>query len=414
MKKKIVYVSSRPPFPMIGGREHMIVQSLKFLSEEFDVHVLCFHSRGESVLVQSILDVGVKSVELVAMAGSVEFVRNVFLRSNNSFQENLYYSKNTKQYILHYINALNPAVVICDMLRTSQFVKGLSVPLIVDFDDMLSSRYEKIINGNSEFSSLGTYADRLPFYLRWLESSARNLIVGFERRRIEAAECLAFQYADLIIFTSPVEARKANEKYNSNKALGISQQVNVTQNCICTFSNKNENIKLLFIGNMTTAQNLASLSIIVGEILPLLRVIPNLSLKVIGKFDQRAEYIIKNEKRVELLGFVENVIDVAQGCTLALMPVAFGTGVKTKVLDAMSMGLPVITNDVGAEGIDVVSGTNILIANSNTELATSVTTLLKSDALLADISSAGREYVNRFHSYSFLKNRYINFVKSVL
>jgi len=406
-KAKVLYVSSRPPFPKIGGREVMISQSLSFLSCDFDVDVVCFHGENEVVDIESIIELGVNSVELISMSSTFNIIKNLFFRLDKSIQENLYFSETTNKKILSIVENVNPDVIICDMLRTSQFFYDTKKPLIVDLDDVLSNRYKKMLDRGVDYSTVGTFSSRIPPLLRGIEKYARVWIVKFELSRIERAEAKAIKYANALILTSPIEASEVNLIHNIKKAYGISQCV---QSKTKLFSLGND---LLFIGNMTTAQNLASFEFILKDILPNLNK-ADLKLKVIGSFDHRAVEMVGELENIELMGFVNDLTDAVSSCKVALMPVTFGTGVKTKILDALSMGIPVVTNATGAEGLAIINEKHALIQESGSDLAESVIRIIEDSIISKRLAEEGRNYVLENHSFNFLMRRYNRIVDSVL
>ena len=407
MVAKIIYVASRPPFPKVGGREHMIAQSLEFLSEEYEVHVICFHGRDESVNENLIIELGVSSVTAITMASPLELAKNLVFRFTQSIQENLYYSSAIEKHLLQAVEGIKPDVIICDMLRTSQFFYDTDMPLVVDLDDVLSNRYMKMLDGGARFSSLGSFSERIPKLLAWVEVLARKYIIGYEYARIKKAEERALRIADAIILTSPLEADELNIKYSTSKATGVSQSVSTKATALPEGGN------LLFVGNMTTAQNLASLENIVFDIMPKLNLI-SVKLMVVGRFDARAERIVVGRNDVVLLGFVENLDDVLKDCKVALMPVSFGTGVKTKILDAMAMGIPLVTNAVGVEGLSVSNEVHALISKDDPSAAENVNRLFCDSDLCKRLASNSRVYIEDKHSYEGLKERYNNIISGIL
>lgn len=409
--KKILYVCSRPPFPTIGGREHMIVQSLKFLVSEFDVHVACFAGRNEIFHETPILELGVSKVTKISMPSSLIVLKNLVVRGECSIQENLYYSASNEKLIVSLVRESKADLVVSDMLRAAQFCFGLKVPVVVDLDDILSKRYQKMLELGTRFSSLGTFSDRIPKAFYWGEKLLRKVVISFEQGRIADAEARAITNSSAIILTSPLEAEFVNNQFNTMKATGVSQCVTLREKVESSKANN-----LLFIGNMTTAQNLASLEYIAKEVLPLIsnELDDSFNLLVVGRYDQRAESIAIQSGRIKLLGFIDDLNSVAQLCSVALMPVAFGTGVKTKVLDAMGMGMPVVTNIVGAEGISIENGVHAVIDDTPSVLAKQTVILMNDRNKADEVAERGREYVTIHHSFENLRNRYNQVIKKLL
>lgn len=82
-----------------------------------------------------------------------------------------------------------------------------------------------------------------------------------------------------------------------------------------------------------------------------------------------------------------------------LAPLSYGTGVKTKLLEAMAMGVPIVTNAIGAEGLDVHDGVECFIKESPREQAEAVKALFSCADCAAKMASAAQEYVSERHRW---------------
>ncbi len=388
----------------------MICQSLEFLTSKYDVYFVCFLGRNQSVDKDKISNLGILSSYYLNTSSFFRFVYNVILFRNKSLQECLYYSPSGKKFLDNVISNINPDVIICDMLRTSQFVDDSDV-LVTDLDDLLSNRYENMLRSNSNYSVLGTYAQRLPKIFSQSEKLLRKILLSYECKKIRESEKRTYSKSNKVILTSPIEAKHINAMYYSDKATGVPQAVDCSELEFFDGIIK----KLLFIGNMTTAQNIESLRFIVKEILPeLIKITKNFEIVVIGKYDERLNEIIFGvEDKVKLLGFVDDLKVVASGCSVALMPVAFGTGIKTKVLDAMALGLPTVTNSVGIEGINAEYGKDVIVCDSPADIAKSVYNLLIYKNLSKQVSNNGIDFIRNNHSKKLLCNKYLSVIDNV-
>ena len=98
-------------------------------------------------------------------------------------------------------------------------------------------------------------------------------------------------------------------------------------------------------------------------------------------------------------GFVEDVRPFFEECQILVVPLSVGSGTRIKILEAMATGTPVVSTDIGAEGIDYVDGENILIANSPQDLSAAVVRLLRDREECFRIGAAGRRLVERSYSW---------------
>lgn len=87
-------------------------------------------------------------------------------------------------------------------------------------------------------------------------------------------------------------------------------------------------------------------------------------LRIIGRWNgATGEKIRAQYPNVEFAGFVENLADALSG-TVMIVPIRVGSGIRMKILEAGAIGVPVVSTHVGAEGLPVVDGENILFADT--------------------------------------------------
>ena len=161
---------------------------------------------------------------------------------------------------------------------------------------------------------------------------------------------------------------------------------------------------------MLTAQNKSSLEMIVNEILPKFRF--NYKFFVVGKYDDTIEELTYKNSNIELLGFVDNLEETLRSIKLALMPISFGTGIKTKVLDCMSYGIPVLTNTVGSEGLNTKDYKDIFILNNNEITNDSMLRILNDNELLESIGENGYQYIKNYHNFDVLRNSFLDHINA--
>ena len=83
-----------------------------------------------------------------------------------------------------------------------------------------------------------------------------------------------------------------------------------------------------------------------------------------------------------------------------LAPMAYGTGVKIKIVEAMAMGMPVVTNPIGAEGIPGENGVHWYVGNSDTEIAEYIDQLLADPADCAEMGENAQRLVDETFSWN--------------
>ncbi len=146
---------------------------------------------------------------------------------------------------------------------------------------------------------------------------------------------------------------------------------------------------LLFIGAFAHPPNTDALLFLCHEIMPLLRGrIPDLKLSVIGA-DPPREVLACAGSDVEILGHVPNVEPHFARCRVSVAPLRYGAGVKGKINQSLAHGLPVVATRVAAEGMHLVDGDSVLIADDPAAFAAAVVCLDQDPLLWQQLSDAG-------------------------
>jgi glycosyltransferase involved in cell wall biosynthesis len=102
---------------------------------------------------------------------------------------------------------------------------------------------------------------------------------------------------------------------------------------------------------------------------------------------------------VEVTGFVADPRPLLAESQIFIVPVRAGGGMRVKIVDAWLWGLPVVSTTIGAEGVQVRDGENILLADEPEAFAAAVLRLLREPELAEAMRLAGRRWVEAHYDY---------------
>jgi len=119
----------------------------------------------------------------------------------------------------------------------------------------------------------------------------------------------------------------------------------------------------------------------------------------------RIKKTVKKDPRVVVTGLVKDIRPYRNRARVLVSPVRLGSGLRTKVLEAMASGLPVVSTSLGMEGIEAQTGVNCLVADTPELFTQSVDWLLTDQELSARMARNARKLVENKHALSIGLNR---------
>ncbi|MBS3747754.1 MAG: glycosyltransferase [Wenzhouxiangellaceae bacterium] len=155
---------------------------------------------------------------------------------------------------------------------------------------------------------------------------------------------------------------------------------------------------LVFVGGFQHPPNLDAAEWLIEEILPeVRRELPDIRLHIIGSKMPEA-LARRTAPGLVVHGFVPDLEPYMNGCRISVAPLRYGAGVKGKVNQAMSHGLPVVATSCAAEGMYAEHGRDILVADDAASFAAEVCRLYGDRELWQRLAENGRRNVERHFS----------------
>jgi polysaccharide biosynthesis protein PslH len=156
---------------------------------------------------------------------------------------------------------------------------------------------------------------------------------------------------------------------------------------------------LLFFGAMNYYPNTDAALFFANSVMPLVRLkYPDARLRIVGDAGGTPVRDL-TEHGVEVVGFVDDVREEIARAAVVVAPLRIGGGTRLKILEAMSMAKPIVATNIGAEGIDVAHGRDILLADEPDDLAAAVSRLFDDPQLAARMGAQARDTAVGFYSW---------------
>ncbi len=203
-----------------------------------------------------------------------------------------------------------------------------------------------------------------------VERKAEKASPGFQRRwlqrrakQLKAMELDALRKAALIVTNNPKDVRLLQKQQIAVPFFTWAPYFHD----MTGISRHQQNNDILFYGAMQRRENSESVLWLIRNVLPLLEDL-DVHLTVIGKNPPSCLTEIADE-RVTLTGYVKDIEPYFEKAMCFAAPLVLGAGIKVKVLEALSAGIPVLTNRVGIEGIPARDGIEYFHCETKEEYA---------------------------------------------
>jgi glycosyltransferase involved in cell wall biosynthesis len=176
----------------------------------------------------------------------------------------------------------------------------------------------------------------------------------------------------------------------------------------------NERNGLFFIGSFVHRPNLDAIEFFLSDIFPLIvRQHPEIRLHIVGS-NMPAEIASKGSNNVVVHGFVADPAEFFRSCRVFVCPLRYGAGMKGKIGHALSHGLPVVTTSIGAEGMGLHDGQEVLIADDPQSFADAVLKAYCNEDVWDHLSRTAHRFLEQNFSDSVVGDRLEQVIKKML
>ncbi len=320
-----------------------------------------------------------------------------WLPRRKSINECLYLEKTNFESVHEICRTHGVEFMIADMIRTAHYAEAMGIPWILNHDDLLSLRYRRWTTyASGDENILGYLTAYVPRYLRPTIRWIFRIVLKREAELIARREVWWTNMALSSSLHSPHETASLAAR-TERPVFCMPLTVAVPKNSADRLSDRP--MSAVFTGGLTYQPNLDALRAYVEKVLPAfaqLGVAPPL-LSVIGACPESLKAGLAHPA-IRFLGYIPDINQELIRHQVFFAPIVSGTGIKTKVLEAMACGLPVIALPDAVSGISAEHMRHCLVARGPKEFAQFYSLVVNDPAFAERMGRAGRELVMRSYS----------------
>jgi glycosyltransferase involved in cell wall biosynthesis len=170
---------------------------------------------------------------------------------------------------------------------------------------------------------------------------------------------------------------------------------------------------VMFLGSMDWEANIDAVNYFCREIWPSVRsAVPDALFRIVGRSPHPRVRRLASMS-VDVTGTVSSVVEHLKETAVFVVPLRIGGGTRLKIFEAMAAEKAVVSTSIGAEGLDVTDGRDILLADTAGEFADSVIALLRDPVRRRHLERAGGQTAER-HDWSAIGRRFEDVLREAI
>ena len=378
-KRRALMLCCRVPLPLTSGYALRAYHIARCLRAEYRVDLLALSDRVVDRPVIQSLRAEFEQVVLFPLRPFPARARAVaFALSQLPLQLPFHASQAAHRWVAQHGSEYD--LVLASHIRMAPYARSLSCERVVDLIDALSFFYREA----SGFAS-GPWRQ----------------IYRLESKRMEEAERDVLQWADKVLVTSGHDARALSVQAGLREEAADERLVvvpNGVRDSLLARANKPASEEppqsyLVFLGKMDYAPNVDAVKWFCRAVWPNLRErYPKLRFVIVGTQPRRSVRHLARQPGVEVTGWMDDPFARLEAAEALAVPLRFGAGIQNKVLEAMALGVPVVTTSVGVRGIEGEPGRHFRVSEP-TDFGASVAALLEAPEEAEQLAAEARRLV---------------------
>ncbi len=389
---KILFITPRFPYPPIKGDKLRAYHFIKGLSKNNEIYLCSFIENINENKYVAEMQKYCQLVETTLLSKAQSYCNVLFTFFNNlPLQVNYYYSKEMQYKIAELLKKNKFDIIHVALLRMMPYISEKDrAPVVLDHIDALSLNMRR--RAETEKNILGRF------------------IFKFEEKKVADYEKYSSTVCDVSIITSQIDKKAIKD---NNNIYVISNGVDIEY--FKPLSQKKKDIDLLFTGNMEYFPNINAVKFFCKKVYPLLRKeYPSIKVCITGPNPPSEIRSMADNINFFVTGFVQDIREYLNRAKIFIAPLQAGSGIQNKILEAMAMGLPVVTTSYGNNGITAQNEKEIIVADNPQKFLDKVIDLLETSEKRELLSLNARIFVVSNFSWNKKINQLENIYREIV
>ncbi len=394
---KILFLSPTVPYPLTDGGRIRVYNLLKQIAQDHEVTLLALETQSSDVdSISHIQQYGitvhlVKHLHTLPRVSLSTLLKAVYKRQPITVAR--YNVSTYRQKIQDLLASKAFDIIHYEMFHTAQFHTESDLPSVLSQQNVDSAIWHRLTDETSNLCYKFAY---------WTQR------ISFQR--YERVKSPMF---DAVTCTSEIDAAIFEQHCPMDIVKVIPNGVDVTH--FTPDFDAEDAAHLIYIGSMDWYPNEDAVTFFVEEVLPIVRKsVQNVKFSIVGGNPSDHVQQLADRDGVVVTGRVPEIKPYFSAATVFVVPLRIGSGTRLKILEALAMGKAVVSTTVGAEGLALQNGEEIMIADEPNHFAEAVTQLLTDPALRKKISENGRKRVEQDYDWRNIGKKLLTVYESIV
>ncbi|MCS6978849.1 MAG: glycosyltransferase [Flavobacteriales bacterium] len=367
---KILVLTPRFPYPLDKGDKLRAFHQIRLLSEHHDIALFALSDRPVTAAHTAQLKPYVKALHVEPLH-PLQILKSLLiaLPSKYPFQVAYHTHPRALRNFRQFLEAFKPDIVYFQLLRTLAYIQeAKGYKLALDMMDPFAKNVHL----------------RLPHTSFWLRP-----FLAEEEARLDYAERIAFERFGRVGIISPRDREDIRSPARA-EAFIIPNGIDTTYYQPMETPKKWD---VCFVGSMRYPSNIEAALFLAEQVMPRVwETLPQACLVLVGADPPRRIRRLRNS-RIEVTGRVPDTRPYYAGSKVFCAPMYLNTGIQNKILEAMAMGLPVVTTSRANESLQGQPDAHLFVADDAEIMAHAVLKLLFDSDLCEHMGNLGRKFV---------------------
>lgn len=390
---KLLFLANRVPYPPYRGDKLKIFNLAKRLQDRHELHLLTFAQDKQDLQYKEELEKIFKKVHFIYLPKWLSAIKCLAGLWSKMPLQVLYFKSPAMRKQLDEVLAADKfdAVHVQHIRMSPYLAENTTIPRILDLPDAFSLYWERRKN--------------IP------RNIFRKIFESIEQARLLKYEGLIKEF-DLSLVCSAEDLAYLKELHKATNIRLLPNGVDLTTFYPRGHDYTHNNI-ILFTGNMDYAPNVDAVTYFVKEIFPTIQQqYPEAKFVIAGQRPVPKVLALANDS-VTVTGFIKDLSVMYNTASVVVAPLRFGAGTQNKVLEAMAMGIPVVTSNVGFKGLGITSGEGAIMKTDATTFAGAVMELLQSEGMRRQVGEKGIEVIKKQFDWDAISLQLENYFKEI-